>query len=242
VAKYEGKEGVNPVYAAMVESLDQNIGRLMEALNDEGLSENTVVVFTSDNGGIRKFSPQDPYRAGKGSYYEGGVRVPMTVRWPGKIQAGLKSDVPVSGLDFYPTYLDILGLKLEGEKLDGVSLWPLLSVAGTLEKRPLFWHFPIYLEAYDPETDQGRDPLFRTRPGSTMRYGKWKLHEFFEDGGYELYDLDGDPGETTNLIDSHPEKLKELASILDAWRKKNNAPVPTKPNPDYQPEDDVWEP
>jgi len=207
VKKYEGRDDVNAEYAAMVECLDENMGRLMKALDELGLSDNTLVVFTSDNGGIRRFSKQDPYRAGKGSYYEGGVRVPFTVRWPGKIPAGTKSEVPVTGLDFYPTYLEILGMELENKKLDGVSLMPLLTGKGTLADRPLFWHFPIYLQAYDPETDDGRDPLFRTRPGSTMRYGKWKLHEYFEDGAYELYDLSEDIGETRNLAGSQPEKL-----------------------------------
>lgn len=232
VAKYEGRDDVHPEYAAMVESLDQNIGRLMQALDEMGLSENTVVVFTSDNGGIRKFSKQDPYRAGKGSYYEGGVRVPFTIRWPEQIQPGT-SDSPVTGLDFYPTYLEILGL-MPDKPLDGVSLLGELKGEEKLEKRPLFWHFPIYLQAYDPETDDGRDPLFRTRPGSSMRYGKWKLHEYFEDGGIELYDLEQDPGERHDLSAQMPEQVKELTAMLNDWRAKYNAPIPTELNPQYQ--------
>jgi arylsulfatase A-like enzyme len=206
IKKYAEREDVNPEYAAMVESLDENVGRLMEALDRLGLTENTIVVFTSDNGGIRDISPQDPYRAGKGSYYEGGVRVPFAVRWPGMVEPGTTSDVPVTGLDFYPTYLDILGQKTEKE-LDGTSLAPLLKGEGTIDTRPLFWHFPIYLQAYNPKTDDGRDPLFRTRPGSTMRYGKWKLHHYFEDMAYELYDLEEDPGERKDLAGAMPDKV-----------------------------------
>ncbi|PXA03528.1 aryl-sulfate sulfohydrolase [Coraliomargarita sinensis] len=230
VAKYADRDDVHPEYAAMVESLDQNVGRVLDTLDRLKLADNTIVVFTSDNGGIRDFSPQDPYRAGKGSYYEGGVRVPLTVRWPGVVAPGTTSDVPVTGLDFYPTYLDILGLDA-GKPLDGESLLGLLKGANTLNKRPLVWHFPIYLQAYNPETDDGRDPLFRTRPGSTLRYGKWKLHHYFEDMAYELYDLEADIGEQKNLADKMPEKLAELTAMLERWRETYNAPVPTQPNP-----------
>lgn len=234
VAKYEGRDGVNPIYAAMVESLDENIGRLMAALDDLDLAKETIVVFTSDNGGIRKFSPQDPYRAGKGSYYEGGVRVPFTVRWPGKVPAGSSSDIPVTGLDFYPTYLDVLGLD-KYAWLDGVSLYRVLQGKGTITKRPLYWHFPIYLQAYDPNTDDGRDPLFRTRPGTTMLYGNWKLHRYYEDDGYELYNLSSDIGERTDLATKKPRKLRKLSAMMEAWLEAQDAPIPTELNPEYQP-------
>jgi len=238
VKKYADRHDVDPEYAAMVESLDQNVGRVMDALNRLGLVEDTIVVFTSDNGGIRKFSKQDPYRAGKGSYYEGGVRVPLTIRWPGVVEPGTKSDIPVTGLDFYPTYLDILGLEAD-KPLDGESLLGVLQGTGTIKKRPLIWHFPIYLQAYDPGTDDGRDPLFRTRPGSTMRYGKWKLHHYFEVMAYELYDLESDVGEKNNLAQTMPEKLAELAAMLDVWRAEYNAPIPITPNPKYDPANDL---
>jgi len=234
VKKYEGK-GLNANYAAMIECLDINVGRLMKTLDELGLTENTIVVFTSDNGGIRKVSVQDPYRAGKGSYYEGGVRVPFAIRWPKKIKADSKSDYPVTGLDFYPTYLDICGIKLENKKLDGISIRSVLEGNSSLKERPLFWHFPIYLQAYSVGNDGSRDPLFRTRPGSTLRFGKWKLHHYFEDNAYELYDLDSDIGETKDLAASMPERVKELAAMLDEWRTKHKAPVPTKKNPNYDP-------
>ena len=235
VKKYADKKDINANYAAMIECLDMNIGRLMTTLEELGLKENTIVVFTSDNGGIRKVSKQDPLRAGKGSYYEGGVRVPFSVRWPKKIKAGAKVDTPVTGLDFYPTYMDILDLKLENKTLDGISIKALLEGTGDIKERALFWHFPIYLQAYSVGNDGSRDPLFRTRPGSTMRFGKWKLHEYFEDGAFELYDLSKDIGEQNDLSKSMPERVQELAKMLKDWRSQYKAPVPTEKNPKFDP-------
>ena len=162
-------------YAAMVECLDENIGRLLTALDDLGVTENTIVLFSSDNGGIRKLSKQDPWRAGKGSYFEGGIRVPLTVRWPGVVKPGSTCSVPVTGLDFYPTFLDAIGTKPSTDKIiDGNSLVALLTQKGDFPKdRSLYWHFPIYLQNYAGEEDQSRDPKFRTRPGSVIRKGKW---------------------------------------------------------------------
>jgi len=222
-------------YAAMVACLDENIGRLLTALDDLGLTENTIVLFSSDNGGIRKLSKQDPWRAGKGSYFEGGIRVPLTVRWPGVVKPGSTCSVPVTGLDFYPTFLDAIGAKASPDKIiDGNSLVPLLAQKGEFPKdRSLYWHFPVYLQNYAGEEDQSRDPKFRTRPGSVIRKGKWKLHEYFEDGALLLFDLEKDPGETTNLAEIKFKKLAELKSDLYAWRKRAKAPVPTRRNPKY---------
>jgi arylsulfatase A-like enzyme len=236
VPKYEDVPGINPKYAAMIEAMDIYIGELMSALDEMGLAENTLILFSSDNGGINNLSDQAPFRAGKGSYYEGGVRVPTFVRWPARVKAGTKCDVPVSGIDFFPTFLQAAGAeKPEGKVLDGVSLMPLLTQSGDIGERALFWHFPIYLQRYSMN-DEGRDPFFRTRPGSTMRFGKWKLHEYFEDGGIELYDLESDVGEKNNLAAAMPEKARELHAMLIQWRKELNAPVPTEPNPNYDPE------
>jgi arylsulfatase A-like enzyme len=154
----------------------------------------------------------------------------MIMKWPGHITPG-KTDVPVVNLDFYPTFMGVLNSSPEDKILDGVDLAPLFE-GGTLEERPLFWHFPIYLQQYNPQLDQGRDPLFRTRPGTAMRFGKWKLHEYFEDGALELYDLYEDPGETINLADILPEEAAELHQMMNGWRLKTNAPVPTERNPD----------
>jgi arylsulfatase A-like enzyme len=237
IRKYREKGGDslqnNAVYAAMVEAMDQNIGRLLSSLDSLGLAENTLVVFTSDNGGIRAVSSQEPLRAGKGSYYEGGIRVPLIVRWPGQVAAGTQSAVPVSNLDFFPTFQEIMTAADADEALDGQSLLPILKQEGDFTERPLFWHFPIYLQAYDTLQDDGRDPLFRTRPGSVVRQGKWKLHEYFEDGGLELYNLEEDIGERNNLAEEMPEKTQEMYRILEEWRESTQAPVPIEPNPAY---------
>lgn len=236
IEKYKNKKGdagqSNPVYAAMIEAMDQNLGKLLSELETLGLAENTILVFTSDNGGIRSISHQDPLRAGKGSYYEGGIRVPLVIKWPEVIKKARVDETPVTNLDFYPTFLEITGAVKTGQLIDGASLLTLLK-GGKMTDRPLFWHFPIYLEAYKPLDDESRDPLFRTRPGTAMRLGKWKLHEYFEDDDFELYDLENDPGEKNNLADSLPEKAGELRQMMIEWRQQIAAPVPTEPNPQY---------
>ena len=224
--------GLNPKYASMVEKLDEAIGKLLSALDENGISGDTLVVFSSDNGGIAAIHSQNPLRAGKGSYYEGGVREPMVMRWPGKIRSGSRCLELVNSLDFYPTFMDAAGIE-RPEKLDGVSLLPLMTETGDWTPVPQFWHFPVYLQAYDGRKDEARDPLFRTRPGSAMRLGKWKLHEYFEDGVLELYDLEQDPGERDDLSKSHPGKTAELYRVLQDWRARIKAPVPAQPNPDY---------
>ena len=234
VDKYKGK-AVNATYASMVEKFDWGVGEVLEALDEHGLRENTLVVFSSDNGGIAGVQSQAPYRAGKGSYYEGGIREPMIARWPGRIKAGSSTDEVVCTLDLYPTFLSAADLPVpEGVQLDGVDLMPVMTQSGVLKERALYWHFPVYLQAYDGKKDDARDPLFRTRPGSAMRFGKWKLHEYFEDGALELYDLEADPGERKNLGAEMPEKLSELKKMLDAWRAETKSPIPTELNPAYK--------
>ncbi|RMG19378.1 MAG: DUF4976 domain-containing protein [Bacteroidetes bacterium] len=238
VAKYEQKtpnpKGINPTYAAMVETLDQQVGRILRALDSLGLRQNTLLVFTSDNGGIRAISTQAPLRAGKGSYYEGGIRVPTLISWPGKVQPGNSSDTPIINLDFFPTFMEILGINKPGKLLDGQSLMPLLQ-GDSLPARPLYWHFPIYLQAYNPQKDDGRDPLFRTRPGAVITLGRWKLHHYYEDAANELYDLQTDPGERHNLAAAMPQKTQELLNQLSRWQQQTHAPIPTRLNPAYQP-------
>ncbi len=238
IANYRHQPGIrdeeHATYAAMIEILDANVGRLLERLEALNLMDNTIVVFTSDNGGIHAISNQDPLRAGKGSYYEGGTRVPLLVRWDAKVEPNSTSDTPVMNIDFYPTFAEILKAdKTALPMLEGESLLPLLLQNGTLAERSLFWHFPIYLQAYKMQGAQSRDPIFRTRPGSTMRLGKWKLHEYFEDGTLELYNLENDGSETVNLVDSLPEKTAELYQILNDWRQQTNAAVPTEQNPAF---------
>ena len=227
-------------YASMIDNLDRNIGNLVFALEEEGLSENTLIIFTSDNGGHFRITKQRPLRAGKGSYYDGGIREPLAITWKGKIKAGQQSDEPITNLDLYPTILEAAGLKKllknkESLPLDGISLLPHLTKNRKIKERPLFWHFPIYLQAYGSDGDETRDTLFRTRPGSVVRVGDWKLHQYFEDGGLELYNLREDIGERINLVDSNPDKTQELLMILEEWRENTGAPVPTVLNPDYIP-------
>lgn len=240
-ARYREKEPTeahyDPAYAAMIQSLDENVGRILKTLEELGLEEKTLVLFTSDNGGVWPISKQWPLRAGKGSYYEGGTRVPLIARWPGVIEAGTISHEPVVGVDFFPTFLEAAGVEKPSTKvLDGESLMPLLAGTGELSDRALYWHFPIYLQPYIEDGPvETRDPLFRTRPGSVIRYGDWKLHEYFEDGGLELYNLAEDIGESNNLTEEKPEKAAELLAMLRAWREEIGAPVPTELNPAYVP-------
>ena len=223
----------NARYAAMIESVDTGIGRILAKLDELKLADDTVVIFFSDNGGVKGTTSMEPLRGGKGCYYEGGIREPMIVRWPGRVKAGARCETPVIGTDFYPTLLEIAGArKPEGKVLDGVSLMPLLRGVGPLRPRALFWHFPIYLQG---KMDGARDDTFRTRPGSVVRLGDWKLHEYFEDGGIELYNLADDIGEAKDLAKAKPDKVKELRKILTDWRKAVGAPIPTKKNPDYAP-------
>lgn len=233
VDKYKGKHP-NPTYASMIEKMDQGIGRILDELERLGLANNTLVVFCSDNGGIAAQSSQAPYRAGKGSYFEGGVRVPLIARWPGKIKAGSVCDTPVTGLDFFPTFLDVAKASLPDDvQLDGHSLLPLVRNKGTFPERTLFWHFPIYLQRYSGVADESHDPLFRTRPGTIMLQGKWKLHQYFEDGRIELYNLASDIGEQKNLAKSLPEKANDMYRQMQEWRKQVKAPVPTETNPKF---------
>ncbi len=223
----------NAKYATMVENLDTQIGRMIANLEESGKLENTFIIFISDNGGLYRVTKQWPLRAGKGAYYEGGIREPMFVYWDGKIKAATKSDIAVTNLDFYPTILEVAGIKKPTDKiLDGQSILPILK-GGELKDRPLFWHFPIYLEGGNIET---QDVKFRTRPGSAIRLGDWKLIQYFENNDVELYNLKDDISEKNNLAKSNTEKAEELLAILDKWRVETNAPVPTKLNPDYKQE------
>lgn len=240
--KYENKppwNGQNNAkYATMVENVDIQIGRLVAQLKNSGKFENTFLLFTSDNGGHYGITKQWPLRSGKGSYYEGGIREPMFVRWPGKVKPGSKTDVPVSNLDFYPTILAVAEVeKPEGKILDGESFLPVLKGSGTMQERPFYWHFPIYLEAYVKNDTTTQDPLFRTRPGSAIRLGDWKLIQYFENNDIELYNLKEDIGEKHNLAASNPEKRDELLGMLENWRKETNAPVPTELNPEFRTRD-----
>ncbi len=240
VEKYKVKEitenHFRADYAAMVESVDYSVGRIFKKLNELNLN-NTIVIFTSDNGGVYSISKQWPLRAGKGTYYEGGIRVPLTVKWSDKVKPG-KTDIPVSNMDFFPTFKDIIRADIPQKKiLDGVSLKDLWLENDSLPERPLFFHFPIYLQAYSKSSGVNRDPLFRTRPGTAIRMGDWKMIYYYEDQQVELFNLSKDIGETTNVADTFPEKVQELKQMIDNWIEQTNAPIPSELNPDF---DKVW--
>lgn len=219
-----------PVYAAMIHSLDENMGRLMDCLDRLGIAERTVVFLTSDNGGHvlpacqkRPVTHNIGLRAGKGSAYEGGVRVPWIVRWPGVVAPGSLSHEPVISIDAYPTILEITGVAdAEDHHSDGVSIVPLLTQQKAFPKRAIYWHYPHYHTG-------------GATPYSAVRDGDWKLIEFFEDNQVELYNLKEDPGESRDLAGQFPEKANSLRTQLHRWREEVKAQLPT-PNPDYQPE------
>ena len=208
--------------------IEQKIMDKIDALN---LSENTLIIFTSDNGGIRAISNQYPLRAGKGSYYEGGIKVPMIFSFPGKIEAKTESYERISNLDFYPTIKKLVGYS-DNIDLDGEDLTPIFK-GEKLKKRELYFHFPVYLEPYRVQLDGGTDPLFRTRPGTVIIKDNWKLHHYYEDNKFELYDLEKDISESQNLSEINKGKKNELLIDLNNWRKVKNAPIPSRLNPYY---------
>ncbi|HUD72479.1 MAG TPA: sulfatase [Dongiaceae bacterium] len=236
IDKYKAKAGSQgqdePVYAAMIESLDQGVGAILDTLDRLGLASSTVVFFLSDNGGVADVTSMGPLRGAKGSFYEGGLRVPMAVRWPGKTPAGSVTDTPVSGVDLFPTILQMAHVRVRpGQILDGDSLVSLLQGKDDLRGRAIYWHFPGYM---DP--DAGRRGPFGATPCSVVRVGDWKLIEKFEDDTIEMYDLGRDPGEKTNLAASNADKAKELSTLLLDWRASIGAVLPTVRNPRYNPE------
>ncbi len=224
VEKYAGKDKhgqLSETYAAMVESTDQSVGRIMARLDDLDLAENTLVVFFSDNGGLIKATNNAPLRHGKGSGYEGGHRVPLIVRWPGRVPAGTTCDTPVISNDFYPTLLEACGLPPRPEQhCDGTSLMPLLTGDSDLSRECLFWHYPHY--------------HFST-PYAAVRKGDYKLIEYMESGRAELYNLADDIGEEHDLAATMSEKREELLHALHAWQADVGAQAMT-PNPEYDPE------
>ena len=213
----------DPVYAAMIEILDTNIGRLLDMLDETGQADNTLISFTSDNGGLAtaEGSPtcNAPLSEGKGWMYEGGTREPMLARWPDVITPGSTCSVPVTSPDFYPTFLEMAGLTPEPR--EGVSLMPLFKGEAALEREAIFWHYPHY-------GNQGGTP------GSSVRAGEYKLIEFFEDGRLELYNLRNDISEDHNLAEAEPEITARLYRLLMDWRQSVEAKIP-QPNPDFTP-------
>ncbi len=235
IEKYRQKPGDavhnNPTYAAMIESVDESVGRVMHMLEERGLANNTIVLFFSDNGGYGPATSMAPLRGAKGMLYEGGIRVPLAVYAPDLLPEARRDDTPVIGTDLYPTLLDMTGTPLPANQpFDGVSLWPLLTGATPLPPRTLHWHFPAYLERY-----RDTPGPWRTTPAAAVRQGDFKLIEFFEDNRLELYNLRDDLGEQNNLAETMPDKTRELHALMQSWRDSLNAPVPTELNPEYDP-------
>ncbi len=222
---HDGMRHTNAAYAAMIDSMDQTVGKLRKTLDELKLADNTLFIFTSDNGGRIPTTSNAPLRAGKGSCYEGGVRVPLIVYWPGVTKAGATCDEPVITMDLLPTILEILGRSPAPNNVcDGVSLVPLLREGGQLADRPLFWHYPHY-QHYQKEG---------TTPYAAVRRGDYKLIEFFDGAPTELYNEREDISEKKNLASEQPERVKALRDELHAWQKTIGAQMPT-PNPNYDP-------
>ncbi len=209
----------NPAYAGMVQSVDESVGRVMQKLEELGVADNTVVIFMSDNGGLSTVPREGPtgnlpLRAGKGWLYEGGIREPMLIKWPGVVKPGSVCDEPVTSTDFYPTMLEMAGLDLMPEQhIDGVSMVPLLKNKGRLKRKAIYWHYPHYHGSGN-------------RPSGAVRAGDYKLIEWYEDNSVELYNLKSDIGEKHDLAKIMPEKAAELQAMLAKWRKQMNARMP----------------
>ena len=236
IEHFKPKPGVgghsNPTYAAMIASVDESVGRVMALLDELKIADNTVLIFSSDNGGVGGYEREGikkagdvtdnaPLRSGKGSLYEGGTRDPFIVRWPGKVKPGSTCDVPAIHVDVYPTLLGIAGAKApENYTLDGESLVPLFKDgSANLKREAIYQHFPGYLGAGVNQ--------WRTTPVGLIEVGDWKLMEFFEDSRLELYNLKDDIGESKNLAKEMPDKAKELHARMLAWRESIKAPMPT---------------
>jgi arylsulfatase A-like enzyme len=213
----------NPVYAGMMEQLDQSVGIVLQKLDELGIADNTIICFTSDNGGVSSgdayATSNLPLRGGKGRQWEGGIREPYYLKAPGVSKAGSSTDVLASGIDWYPTLLDLCGIEIpKAQKVDGVSLVPALKQK-TITDRPLYWHYPSY-------GNQGGEP------SSIIMQGNWKLIHYHEDGRDELYDLGNDIGEQNDLAKKHTQKVKEMRAQLDQWLKQTNATFPI-PDPQF---------
>lgn len=237
VAKYEAKPGSddpvnNPIMGAMLETLDNGIGDILAKLDELKLTDNTIVVFASDNGGFEQLQEQDPLRGGKAMVFEGGIKVPQAIKWPGVIKPGTKCTTPVISDDFFPTFAEILEEKNTDKDIDGLSLMPLLKQSGGLDRDALYFHYPHWHH-------------LGYKPAGAIREGKYKLIEWFEksktgeEGAYSLFDVEADEGESNDLSAEMPELVERLKKKLHDWRKRVNAQEMTV-NPNYDPERADW--
>ncbi|MEI6461387.1 MAG: sulfatase-like hydrolase/transferase, partial [Verrucomicrobiota bacterium] len=226
VAKFKAKDTTdlkqkNATYAALISSVDDAMGTIRAALKRLKIDEQTIIIFTSDNGGLIGTTDNSPLRAGKGSAYEGGVRVPLIMLWPGVTKAGTLEPTPAISIDIYPTVLEMTGIKPLQSLIDGNSLATLLKSGAKPDRDTIFWHYPHY------------HPGGAT-PYSAIRSGDYRLVHFYEDGRDELYNVATDVSETKDLAVTEPDRAKALRSRLDAWLKSVDAQFPTT-NPAYDP-------
>ncbi|MBN2023721.1 MAG: sulfatase [Pirellulales bacterium] len=229
IAKYRPKVDPDapqhdPVYAGMIDSVDESVGRVLDRLEKWGIDDRTIVFFMSDNGPLAQFSRPVPLRGDKGKIFEGGIRVPMIVKWPGVIQGGAVCDEPVISVDFFPTILEMAGTP--PRTVDGESLAPLLKQQGTLQRDAIYWHYPHYSNHLQP-------------PCGAIRQGDLKLIEFYEDGRLLLFNLKDDLGEKRDLADAMPETARQMRDKLADWRRSVDAQMPT-PNPNHDPAKTLW--
>ena len=239
VEKYADKVPVgeqnNPNYGAMVSYMDYSVGRVLDKLKELNLTKNTIIILSSDNGGQIMVTSNAPLKGQKGNLSEGGIRVPLLVKWPGKVKPGTVCDVPVTVVDFYPTLAEMAGATIPRDKIiDGESILPLLGNKNKLNRKSIFWHLTSY-------NGNGRsNSLLWQAPGGAIRKGDWKLIENFEDGSIKLYNLKKDIGETTNLSNKNRKKAEELLEELKAWQEETNAPIPTEENMKYDAQSLGW--
>ena len=223
-----------PVYAAMIEAVDTSVGRVVAKVDQLGIADNTLIILTSDNGGLTNVSQLDPLRGEKGSLFEAGVRVPTCMRWTGIIQPKPTCPTPITCVDFLPTFASLAGAELPGaQPVDGTDISPLFH-GKEIDERSIFWHYPLYLQGRGLTIDVpgGRTYSWRGFPSTTLRRGDWKLIEFHEDNRVALYNLRDDPGEENDLAASMPDRTAALRAELDAWQANTGAPVPAMPNPE----------
>ncbi|MBI1301537.1 MAG: sulfatase-like hydrolase/transferase [Alphaproteobacteria bacterium] len=232
-----GLDDYNAVYAAEVEQLDRSVGSITKKLEELGLSENTLVIFISDNGGLMGQTTNAPLRAGKGTFYEGGIRVPAVMRWPAGITPGTTSVTTVSGIDFMLTLAELAHTRPPSDQpVDGVSFVPLFK-GETLPERSVFFHYPLYLEGKGKEqvlpVYGSQIPNWRAVPSTTVIRGRWKLIRYYEYESVELFDLESDIGERKDVSGDNPEIVKELLQEIEDWVNTTQAPIPNIPNPKF---------
>jgi arylsulfatase A-like enzyme len=228
-----GADDGRAVYAGMVETLDHLVGRVMQALDEAGVADNTLLIFTSDNGGHPEYAANGPLRGSKWNVYEGGIRVPFIVRWPGRVAPGSVSDTPIIGSDLMPTLAAVAGTTPPvGVPMDGVNLLPVWGGATSVERQqPMVWHFPYYHpegKFADAKPDIGINDFrtSQTRPQSAIRVGNYTLVHFYEDNRDEVYDLSKDLGEQEDISTQRPKKARKLRAQLDDYLKQVGARLP----------------